>query len=112
MAIKVKNIIVVFLSIFSVNTYSAVNEYNICTAGGYYTGADDKFLSGMAMHIAVKRGVFGDERCSAEWRSAFETGKYFSHNGKFRNQSDKEIAKLASKFSSQVYESISVNIDY
>ena len=107
-----KYLITLTILVYSGLCLSAENEYKICTAGGYYTGAEDKLLSGLAMHIAVKRGIFGDARCSADWSSAYEAGKNFYSTGKFRNESDREIAKLASKFSSQVYENLSNNIKF
>ena len=50
----------VFFVAFSNPSVAAEKNYKICTAGGYFAGADDKFLSGLATHMAQKKNILND----------------------------------------------------
>src|SRR4051794_9770785 len=52
----------------------AEKDYKICTVGGYYSGTDDKFLAGLATHMAQKRNILHDPICGALWRNAYKIG--------------------------------------
>ncbi|MEQ1639023.1 MAG: hypothetical protein ABL903_20365 [Methylococcales bacterium] len=91
---------------------AADEDLNICNAGGYYAGAQDRFMSGIAQHILQKRGLLGTVNCSALWKSAYEVGASFSRTGKIANQNEAEILKQASTFSEKVYSNISTSMGY
>lgn len=77
----------------------------ICTAGGYYSGANDQFMSGLAAHILNQRNQLSTPSCGALWREASEVGNYFSKNGKTR-PSDSRVMLEAANFSRKVYDAI------
>lgn len=97
---------------FANSTVAADIDLDICNAGGFYSGAQDRFMSGIAQHILQKRGLLGTANCSAIWKSAYEVGASFSKTGKVASQHEAEIAKQASAFSEKVYSNIAKNMGY
>lgn len=91
--------------------YASDQTDDLCTAGGYYSGAEERFLSGLAMYIRIKKGILNDAKCSALWSYAYDVGAYFSRNGKFKRPEDAQIGKKASEFSTRAYESILKNME-
>lgn len=91
---------------FSASIFAADESERLCTAGGFYTGAKDEFLSNLSMHILAKRGEFGTAKCSALWRSALDAGERISRSGQISSSTDKEIVDTATAFSSRIYSSI------
>ena len=83
----------------------------VCNAGGYYSGAEDRFLSGLASYILAKKGIVKNAKCSALWAYAYDVGAYFSKNGKVKNQGDEEMVTKASEFASHVYDSVLENME-
>ena len=83
----------------------AESAEQICTAGGYYSGANDQFMSGLATHILNQRNQLSTPSCGALWREAVEVGQYFSKNRKVR-PSDTRVIAEAANFSRKVYDSI------
>lgn len=83
----------------------AESAEQICTAGGYYSGANDHFMSGLAAHILSQRNQLSTPSCGALWREAAEVGRYFSKNGKAR-PSDARVITEAANFGGKVYDSI------
>ena len=84
----------------------------ICAAGGYYSGAQDRFMSGVAMHILQKKGVLGKSTCSAIWKNAYDVGSSFSRTGKYENEADAEVVRQAGDFSTKVYSAITKNMGF
>ena len=91
---------------------AADEDLNICNAGGYYAGAQDRFMSGLAQHILSKRGLLGTANCSALWKNAYDVGASFSRTGKIANTNEAEVVKQASAFSEKVYSNTAKNMGY
>lgn len=96
---------ITFLMIFTALSSHAENADQLCTAGGYYTGARDHFLSSLAAHILNQRNQLSTPICGALWREAVEVGEHFSKTGKPR-PSDERVIHEAGNFSSKVYDAI------
>jgi hypothetical protein len=77
----------------------------ICTAGGYYSGANDHFMSSLAAHILNQRSQLSTPSCGALWREAVEVGQHFSKDGKAR-PSDARVIAEAANFSRKAYDAI------
>lgn len=90
--------------VFTSHSHAETSE-QLCTAGGYYNGADNQFLSGLAVYILNQRGQLGTPSCGALWREASEVGERFSKTGKTRSTDDRAISE-ASNFSKKVYDGI------
>lgn len=90
----------------------ADDSEQVCIAGGYYSGANDRFLSGLAMHVLQKRSQLGTAKCSELWQAAFTAGEHFSKAGQLANAKDKEFLDAANAFSSRVYSSVSKSAGY
>ncbi len=99
-----KIFIVLMLVLFS-PLCRAESADQICTAGGYYSGAQDRFLSGLAMHILAQRNQLETPACGALWREAVEVGERFSKTGKSR-PSDARVITEATNFSRKVYDAV------
>jgi len=108
---RFKTTLIVFLFLYAAPSYSSDAVDNICNAGGYYSGAEDRFLSGLATHILAKKGIMNNSKCTALWQYAYNVGAYFSRNGKFKNPSDSDVALSASKFATKAYDSILKDMD-
>ena len=93
-------------------TVATEKDFKICTAGGYFSGAQERFLSGLAMHMVVKRELLNSRACNALWKSAYTVGENFSKTGKIRNEEEGNIAKDAAEFSTRVYELLSSKINF
>ena len=87
-------------------------DYKICTVGGYYSGADEKFLSGLVTHIAQKRNILQDPICGALWRNAYKIGATVTKTGTIHNEAEEIAVKEATEFSRKVYEAVSRNIGF
>lgn len=98
--IAITTIFMVFTSLSHAETAE-----QLCTAGGYYNGANDQFLSGLAAHILNQRKQLSTPTCGALWREAAEVGEHFSKTGKPRSSDDRVITE-AGNFSKKVYDSI------
>lgn len=83
----------------------AENADQICAAGGYYSGAQDHFMRGLAANILSQRNQLNTPACGAIWREAVEVGEHFSKTGKAR-PSDARVISEAANFSSKVYDGI------
>lgn len=104
---------ILFIILLIVSPFIKANEtLNICNAGGYFSGAQDRFMSGLAAHILVKQGLLGATNCSALWKQAYDVGASYSRTGKVTNNTDAEIVKSASDFAEKVYSSIAKNIGF
>ena len=97
-------------SLFAVNAFAGESD-QLCTAGGYYAGAQDRFLSGLATHILQKHGELGSKKCSALWQSAFEVGERFSKTGQ-RKPTDSVVFDQALAFSAKAYSSVAKGAGY
>jgi len=83
----------------------------LCAAGGYYSGAQDRFMSGVATHILQKRGVLGTSLCSSQWQIAFQVGERFSKTGQ-SNPEDSPVLRHVTAFSTKVYSSVANGTGY
>jgi|APThiThiocy_ev2_2_1041544.scaffolds.fasta_scaffold00540_15 hypothetical protein len=88
----------------------AEKDYKICTVGGYYSGTDDKFLSGLATHMAQKRNILHDPICGALWRNAYKIGATVTKTGAIHDQAEEIAVKEATEFSRKVYEAVGKDI--
>jgi hypothetical protein len=91
-------------------TTKAEKDYKICTVGGYYSGTDDKFLAGLATHMAQKKDILHDPICGALWRNAYKIGATVTKTGAIHDQAEEIAVKEATEFSRKVYEAVSRNI--
>ena len=100
-------IIISSLALMLLSPYCyAENSNQLCTAGGYYSGAQDHFMSGLAVHILSQRNQLSTPECGALWREAVEVGEHFSKTGKAARPSDARVIAEATNFSSKVYDGI------
>jgi len=96
--------------LLSVNAFAGESE-QLCTSGGYYSGAKVHFMTELATYILQKRGELGDKKCTALWQAAYEVGERISQTGKM-NQEDSAILKDVVNFRSRVYSSIAKDAGY
>jgi len=104
--------LLLFLLVFSSTVTATEEDYKLCTIGGYFSGTNDKFLSGLAAHIAEKKHVFGDPICDAAWANGYRVGEKLTKTGKIKDPSEREIIQQATAFSSKIYETISSRIKF
>jgi hypothetical protein len=104
--------LLLFLLVFSSTVTATEEDYKLCTIGGYFSGTNDKFLSGLAAHIAEKKHVFGDPICDAAWANGYRVGEKLTRTGKIKDPSEREIIQQATAFSSKIYETISSGIKF
>ncbi len=102
---------VLFLT-FSSAGVASEKDYQLCTVGGYFSGTHDKFLSGLAAHLAQKKHVFSNPICKAAWENGFRIGEKLYKTGKVQEQAEEEVIHQAAAFSGKVYDAISARIDY
>ena len=103
---------IIFFFAFSSQSVAEEKDYKICNVGGYFSGTGDKFLSGLAAHIAQKKNILSDPICSALWENAHRMGEKLSKTGKIKEQAEGEIAQQAAAFSEKVYEAVSAGIHF
>lgn len=87
-------------------------DYKLCTIGGYFSGTNDKFLSGLAGHIAEKKHVFGDPICEAAWANGYRIGQKLTKTGKITEPAEREIINQATAFSAKIYETIASRLNF
>ena len=80
--------------------------------GGFFSGTNDKFLSGLAAHIAQKKHILDDPICSALWKNASRIGEKLSETRRVKEQAEEEITHQAAAFSEKVYEAVSAGIKF
>jgi hypothetical protein len=97
--------------LFAIPSFAEDKTLQVCVAGGYFSGAEDRFMSGLAMHILQKKGVFDSAPCSAAWRGAYDVGVSFSKSGRVANNSEAEIAKQAAQFSAKAYSAVAKGME-
>ena len=97
---------------FSSLSFAGEQDYRLCTVGGYFSGTHDKFLSGLAAHIAQKKHIFGNPICNAACENGFRIGEKLYKTGRVQDQAEEEIIHQAAAFSSKVYDAISARIDF
>ncbi len=96
-----------FVSIVAAPCFADDETLQVCTAGGYFSGADDKFLIGLATHILVKKDALDTEPCRTAWSKAYDVGVLRSRSvGKPATESELAIIKSAAKFSGKAYSAI------
>jgi len=100
-----------FASLLSTNTV-ADELAQLCSAGGYYSGAQDRFMSGLAIHILQARGELGSKKCSSIWQASYEVGERLSKAGEKMKATDSVIVDDVSAFSKRVYSSIAKGAGY
>lgn len=109
---RMKWFLLMFFIAFSSPGVAAEEDYKLCNIGGYFSGTNDKFLSGLAAHIAQKKNIFGDPICDAAWDNAYRIGEELAKTGKIKVQAEREIIHQAAAFSTKVYEAISSRINF
>lgn len=109
---KIKIYLYIFILTFASVTIADDDKYKICFVHGYYDGAHNNFLAGLALHIRVKQNLVDDPLCFAAYKTAYDVPTHFSRTGKAKNKSDYKILKDAGEFSDKVYESISSKINF
>ncbi len=105
-------LLVIFLVVFSSPGFASEEDYKFCTVGGYFSGTNDKFLSGLAAHVAQKKKVFGSPICNAAWENGYRIGEKLSETGKIKEPAEREIVHQAAAFSAKIYEAISSRINF
>ncbi len=104
-----------YLWLVSLFAFSSANgaeneDYKICTVGGYFSGTDDKFLSGLAAHLASKKKILTNPICIAVWKNAHAFGVHHSKTGKIESDAEGIVIRQANEFSAQVYDAVSASI--
>ena len=92
--------------------YAEDDKYKICFVKGFFDGANENFLAGLAWHIAVKKNVIDDPLCTAAHQNAYAIGNKLTKTGKVENQNEEKILSYAMDFKKQVYDFISSNIRF
>jgi hypothetical protein len=105
-------LLVIFFIVFSSPGIAAEEDYKFCTVGGYFSGTNDKFLSGLAAHVAQKKNIFGNPICNAAWENGYRIGEKLSETGKIKEPAEREIIHQATAFSAKIYEAISSRINF
>jgi hypothetical protein len=105
-------LIVALLSFSSPSVLAAEKDYKLCSVGGFFSGANDKFQSGLAAHIAKKKHLIGDPICSALWENAYRIGEKLSKTGRVKEEAEEEIVHQAQAFSERIYEAISKKLEF
>jgi hypothetical protein len=82
-----------------------------CTALGYFSGAQDKFMIGLALHILTKKGVLNTAPCNAAREEAYDVGVSFSRSGKIANSAEAAVVKSVAAFSAAVYSAVAKNME-
>jgi len=82
------------------------DKYEICFVNGYFSGADDKFMMGLATEVTIKENVFLDPMCTAAHQLAYKVGDKFSSTGKYDSEQELKIIMYASEFRSKVNKAI------
>ena len=98
--------ILLTVSLFPSACLGEEDDLKVCAAGGYFSGADDKFLRGLAEHILIKKGVFESSACGAIWRNAYAIGVKSMTRNFHPDGPDREVLKLQNDFRDRVYDSI------
>ena len=89
----------------------AADKFSICSSGGFYSGAENKFLSGLALYMANKYNVIKDPECTSNWKAGERVARNFTETGKLTNDFERTVVERATEFSDQVYAKISNGID-
>jgi len=79
------------LAVFSNSSIAAEKDYKICSIEGYFLGAENMFLSDVALHIRVKQEKLiplNDPTCKAMWKNAIEIGKRHAWTGKIKTEKE------------------------
>ena len=108
---KWKYLWLVLLFVFPSASGAEDEDYKICAIGGYFSGAEDKFLSGLAAHLASKKKILTNPICVAVWKNAYTFGAHHSKTGKIESDAEGIIVRQASEFSAQVYDAVSASIN-
>ena len=109
---RMKLFLLSFFISFPTLGIASEEDYKLCTIGGYFSGTNDKFLSGLAGHIAGKKHVFGEPICKAAWDNGFRIGEKLTKAGKIKDPAEREIVQQATEFSTKIYETISSRINF
>ena len=109
---RINCLLVLFFMGFAGPGVASEEDYKFCTVGGYFSGTNDKFLSGLAGHVAEKKNVFGTPICKAAWENGYRIGEKLSRTGKIEGSAEREIIHQATAFSAQIYETISSRINF
>ena len=108
---SVRSLLAACMLLLSLHANAEDDFLNLCSAGGYYAGAEDHFLSGLAMHILLKHNALGTLQCNALWKNAVDVGQRLSRTGKML-PSDKEVLDQALGFSMKIYSAVSQSAGY
>lgn len=110
---KIKILTLLGLLFFQNSIVFSGEKFTICSSGGFYSGADNKFLSGLALYIANKNDIIKDPECTSNWKAGERVARNFSETGKLTNDFERTIVESATEFSDQVYAKISsgINLD-
>jgi len=100
----------VTLALMAPPSYSSDKFDDICTAGGYFSGAEQRFLTGLTQYYLFNKGAYTESKCSALWAYAYDVGAYLSRNAKIRNKNDEEILRKAMTFRDKVYDAVLKNM--
>jgi len=105
---------VLLLSVFSSSSIAAEKDYKLCSLGGYFFGAEQNFLQGVASRIAEKQqmNIIDDPICAAAWKNGIDVAKHLAKSSKLRNKTDATIIQQAFKFREQVYDAVISNMNY
>jgi hypothetical protein len=109
---RMKLFLLSFFIAFPTLGIASEEDYKLCTIGGYFSGTNDKFLSGLAGHIAGKKHVFGDPICEAAWANGYRIGEKLTTKGKTTEPAEREIIRQATAFSAKIYETIASRVNF
>ena len=109
---KIKMLILLSVLLLQISNVLAADKFSICLAGGYYSGVENKFLSGLAHYMANKQNVLIDPECTSNWKAGERVARKYTETGKLSNEFERTVVKRATEFSDQVYSKLSEGIKF
>lgn len=109
---RTKWLLIMLFIAFSSPSVAAEKDYKICNIGGFFSGTGDKFLSGLAAHVAQKKNVLRDPICTALWDNAYKIGEKLTKTGRVKEEAEEEVVEQATAFGAKIYEAISSRIEF
>ena len=103
-----KLLFILVLAVFSNSSIAADKDYKMCSIAGYFLGADELFLKGVAGQILVDQNIsiISDPICNAAWKNGMEIAKYMNESPQLKNKADETVFRQAYAFQRKVYKTI------
>ncbi len=108
-----KYYLTIFLYLFASPTAFADSDpYAICSIGGFFRGANNKFMSGITTHIISRKKIFNNPTCIKLHNKSFKLGRKLLAGDNINDKQEINIIDSANDFRERVYETISTHMGY